>query len=94
MDTELNMSQQHALTANGTLGCIRQTIASGLREAILPLSTDEVSPEVLCTVLRNPVQERHGHIGRVIQTATKMMKGLSFYEERLRQLGLFRQKKV
>jgi len=40
VDTKLNISQQHALgakKARGTLGCIRQSIASKLREVILPL---------------------------------------------------------
>ncbi|KAK4810780.1 hypothetical protein QYF61_008752 [Mycteria americana] len=41
VDTRLNMSQQCALaaSANGILGCIRQSIASRSREVILPLSS-------------------------------------------------------
>jgi len=39
VDTKPNTSQQSALAgkANGILGCIRRSVASGSREEILPL---------------------------------------------------------
>jgi len=41
VDKKLNMSRQHVLAvlkANRTLGCIKSSVASRLREVILPLS--------------------------------------------------------
>ena len=64
VDTKLNVSQQCVLAtkkANGILGCVRQTIAGRLREEIMPLSTDEARPSILCTFLSNPVQESYGY---------------------------------
>lgn len=50
MDGRLNMSQQWALVAkkvNGTLGHIRQSIASRKREVILLLCSGEATSEIL-----------------------------------------------
>jgi len=66
VDTKLNASQQCAPAekkANGILGCIRQSIASSLKEEILALSTGEAAPEVLYPDLDSSAQERHGATG-------------------------------
>ncbi|KAK4832994.1 hypothetical protein QYF61_027018 [Mycteria americana] len=92
VDTKLNLSQQCALAtgkANGILGCIRQSIASRLREVILPflLITGEAMPGFWA-----PQHTRDmDMLERGQQRVTRMIKGLEHptYEERLRELGLF-----
>lgn len=56
--------QQCALEAkaNCFLGCVRQGIASRLREAILLLITGEAMVGTLCPVLASSVQKRDGHV--------------------------------
>lgn len=82
VDIKLNMRQQCALTTKGAhsiLGWARQNIASRSRKVIFPLlSTAESTPGVVCPVLdilASPVKDhRIAHV---------------FYQERLRELGLF-----
>ncbi|KAK4829957.1 hypothetical protein QYF61_008088 [Mycteria americana] len=95
VDTKLNMSQQRTLVAkkaNVILGCIRQSIASRLREVILPLCSALARPRLeYCVQLWGPQYERDMDIlERVQQRAMNMMQGLEHlsYEERLQELGL------
>ena len=99
MDTKMNMSQQCALVAkksNGTLGSVRQSIASRSREVILPHYSALVRHS-WSTVSGSGLPSTRGKklLGRVQQRTMKMMKGLEHlsYEERLRVLGLFRLEK-
>lgn len=57
---------------------------------LLPLSTDEDAPGLLCSVLGPPAQERLRHIRKSPKKTIKMLKGLEQLccEERLRELGM------
>ncbi|PKU27789.1 hypothetical protein llap_21907 [Limosa lapponica baueri] len=89
------MSWQCALTdqkATCILGCIKGSMASRVREGILPFcSTGETPPGVLCPALEPPTSEGHGPVGMGPEEATKMFQGLEHLccEDRLRELGLF-----
>jgi len=96
VDEKLNMTLQCALAAqkaNHILGCVKSSVASRLREEILPLCSTLVTPHLeSCIQLWSP---QHGKdmelLERVQRRTTKMTRGLEHlcYEERLRELGLF-----
>ncbi|PKU35790.1 hypothetical protein llap_13907 [Limosa lapponica baueri] len=50
VDDELNMGQQRALVANRIMDCVRRSIASRSREAILPLFLALAMPHLECCV--------------------------------------------
>ncbi|RMC13216.1 hypothetical protein DUI87_10750 [Hirundo rustica rustica] len=93
---ELSMNQYCVLMdkkASGFLGFSRMSIASRLREVILPLYSALVRPHLECSVQFWPLQYRRDlQLLECVQwRATKMIKALKhlFYKERLRGLGLF-----
>ena len=68
VDRKLDMSQQCALAAQKAkhiLGCIQSSMASRVREVILPplLCADEASPGVVCPDMESSVQEMHESVG-------------------------------
>ncbi|KFM07084.1 hypothetical protein AS27_06930, partial [Aptenodytes forsteri] len=96
VDEKLNMTRQCTLAAqkaNCILGCIKRSVTSRLREAILPLYSALVRPHLeYCIQLWGPQQKKDMDLlERVQRRAIKMMRVLEHvsYEDRLRELGLF-----
>ncbi|PKU36236.1 hypothetical protein llap_13459 [Limosa lapponica baueri] len=96
VDGKLNTSQQCALAAkraNCVLGCIEHSIASQLREMIVPLHAAVVQPHLEYRMqFWAPQYKKDNKLLECVQRRmTKMVKSLKgkIYEERLRSLGSF-----
>ena len=80
-----------AQKANHILGCIKSSVASRLREAILPLYSTPVRPHLqYCIQLWSPEYEKDmdllEHVQRRAMKTIRRMEHLS-YEDRLREVG-------
>ena len=94
VDEKLDMSRQYVPTAqNCILGCIKRSVASRLREVILPLYSTLMIPHLeYCIQFWGPQQGKGVDLlKRVQRRVTKMIRGMEHlsYEEKLQELGLF-----
>ena len=81
VDEQLDMSRQYALAAqkaNCILGCIKRSMASRLREVILPLYSSLERPHLeYCIRLWSPQYRKDMDLlERVQRRATKMIRGM------------------
>ncbi|KAK4830170.1 hypothetical protein QYF61_008681 [Mycteria americana] len=87
------LGDELAQKASRILGRIKSSVASSQREVILPLCSALVRPQLeYCIQLWGPQHRKDMDLlERVQRRAMKMVRGLGhlFYEERLRELGLF-----
>ena len=96
VDAKLNVTWQCILTAQKAiciLGCIKSSMASRLKEVILPLYCALVRPHLESCIQFWITQQRKDMnlLEWAQRRTTKMIRGLEhlFYEEMLRELGLF-----
>lgn len=96
MDGKLDMSLQCALTAqkaNSVLGCIKSSVASRLREVILPLCSVLVRPHLeSCIQMWNPQHRRDVDLLECVQRRViknDARDGRPSYKDKLRELELF-----
>ena len=94
-DSKLDLSQQCALAAqkaNHSLGCIKRSVASRMREMILPFYSALVRPHLeYCVHMWSPLYRRDISVGTWLEEGHKDDQGMEHlsFEDRLRELGLF-----